>query len=301
VTPMAAGALTAALVVAALGAARRARRRVAATTARRRLAVAEPAVGRSSGLRPGPPIPSVLTRAAADLVGPASADALVGRWVAAVVTAPAGALLVGGPALAAVAAVVVTAGPALAVPLRRAGRAARADRALPQLLDAVARAVRAGASLRHALLDGAEAVAGTALATEAAALARALRDGASLPAALAVFAGPEPAPVRRLAVDALGLADEIGGAPAALVERVGDTARERAAVAREARALAAQARASAVVIVVAPAAFALLGAAADPRIASFLGTPPGVACVTAGLACDGVGAWWMSRLVGRST
>lgn len=300
-SPMAAGVLTAALVLAVLGGARDGRRRRAATTARRRLTAAAPAVGRSSWSRPGPPIPAALNRAAADLVGTASAEALVVRWLAAVVVAPAGALLVGGPVPATLAALVVTAGPALAVRLRRAGRPARADRALPQLLDAVARAVRAGASLRHALLDGAEAVAGTALATEAATVARALHGGAPLAEALAALAGPDPAPVRRLAVAALGLADEVGGAPAALVERVGATARERTAVAREARALAAQARASAVVIVVAPAAFALLGAAADPRIAAFLGTPSGVACVTAGLGCDAVGAWWMSRLVGRST
>jgi tight adherence protein B len=301
VSPVAAGALTTVLVGAVLGTALDAHGRRAAPAARRRLTDLAPAGG-ASGRRPNRrvAVPASLGRLADDLAPTGSADALVHRWLVAVVVGPAAALLIGGPGLAVPAAVVLVAGPVVAARVRRARRPARADRLLPGFLDAVARSVRSGASLRHALLDAADAVAGTALAPEAAALARALGDGVPLADALAAFGGPGPSPVRRLTVDALGLADEVGGAPAVLVDRVADTARERAAVAREARALAAQARASAVVIVVAPAAFAVLGAAADPRIAAFVTTPAGVACVAAGLACDAVGAWWMSRLVGRS-
>jgi tight adherence protein B len=79
---------------------------------------------------------------------------------------------------------------------------------------------------------------------------------------------------------------------------VAATLRERRAVEREATALATQARSSALVIVLAPLAFAALSSLGDPRAGAFLvGTPTGLACLTAGLALDGLGAWWMHRIV----
>jgi tight adherence protein B len=68
------------------------------------------------------------------------------------------------------------------------------------------------------------------------------------------------------------------------------------------QALATQARISAVVITVAPLAFAALGVLGDEHTATFLlRTPRGLACLAAGVALDAFGAWWMARLAGRTT
>ena len=65
----------------------------------------------------------------------------------------------------------------------------------------------------------------------------------------------------------------------------------------EVAAMASQARASALVITIAPLAFAALAAATDDRTAAFLlRSPLGVACLAAGLALDVVAAVWMRRL-----
>ncbi len=47
---------------------------------------------------------------------------------------------------------------------------------------------------------------------------------------------------------------------------------------------------------------ASLGVLGDERTAEFLlGEPAGLACLTAGVALDGVGAWWMHRIAGAAS
>jgi tight adherence protein B len=82
---------------------------------------------------------------------------------------------------------------------------------------------------------------------------------------------------------------------------VTDTLRDRVALDREVAALSSQARASAAVLVVAPIVFAVLAGVADPQVAQvLLAEPLGWACVAGGAVLDGLGALWMTRLVGRS-
>jgi tight adherence protein C len=72
-------------------------------------------------------------------------------------------------------------------------------------------------------------------------------------------------------------------------------------VRREVRALSAQARASAVVIGIAPVAFLLVVAVADPTAIGFLvGSPAGLMCLGSGLGLDALGALWMRRIVARA-
>src|SRR5204863_5217618 len=73
-----------------------------------------------------------------------------------------------------------------------------------------------------------------------------------------------------LVAAALALAAEVGGGPAAALEGVATTLRERIAIERELHALGAQARASAAVMVAAPLLFTAFAAGIDPAIASFL-------------------------------
>ena len=98
-----------------------------------------------------------------------------------------------------------------------------------------------------------------------------------------------------MAALALGLAT--GGARAQAIDGVAATIRARLDARAEARALATQGRVSAIVLATAPVAFCVLAAAGGGGTASFLlRTRPGLACLAAGLALDGLGAVWMAHL-----
>jgi tight adherence protein B len=164
---------------------------------------------------------------------------------------------------------------------------------MPGAIDAVARALRSGASLHAALHEAAAATPGP-LGEELAAVAREGDEG--LVAALDRWAGACPRPEVRLVAAALAMGAETGGAQARAVEGVAAALRQRAAVQAEARALATQARVSAQVMAGAPIAFGALSWSGNA--ARFLvHTRAGLVCLFTGLALDGLGAWWMARIV----
>ncbi len=178
------------------------------------------------------------------------------------------------------------------------GRRRRAEVELVAWIDGATRVVRAGGSLRHALVSGVAAL--PAPGPELARLHDDLLASAPLDEALGRFEAGHPSPSAQLAARSISLAGETGGRPAHLLESIGFTVRERLECDREARALSTQARSSAVVIMVAPVGFAAVAAGADGRVAGFLfGTFTGFACIAGGLALEAVGCWWMARLVGR--
>lgn len=210
----------------------------------------------------------------------------------AVVTGLAG--LARAPGLAAIAAGAAVAGP----PVVLSACSGRADRlleeALPEVLEAVARSLRSGASLHQAVEEAAAAPG--LLGLDLGAVAGEVAAGVPLAAALDGWGRRRPLPAVRLAVSALGLGIEAGGAHARALDGVAATVRARAAVTREVRALSAQARLSALVIVLAPLGFSALAAATDPSTAGFLVTPLGLACLAGGLTLDGLAGLWMHRL-----
>ncbi len=246
--------------------------------------------------RPGPLEAWLTPRlAAADLDWPVTAVAralLLGGLGAGVVT------LAGRPAVglgAALGAVTAVGG----LHLARDRRRARLEAELPALLEAVARALRSGASLPVALREAADtgSAAAEALGTVLTDAAR----GLGLVASLERWADRCPGPAVRLVAGALTVALTVGGSPARGVDGVAATLRERAEVEREARSLATQARASAVVVTLAPVGFGAVGVLGDDHSAGFLlGTPAGLACLVAGLALDAVGALWMHRIARSS-
>ena len=162
----------------------------------------------------------------------------------------------------------------------------------------MARSVRSGASLRQAVEEAAGTVPDP-LGGELRRVCDELKAGVSLPCALDSLARPDALPGARLAVTALSLGNEWGGATARGLDGVAATLRERLAVTDEIRALGAQARMSALVISVAPLAFGAFAAATDPRTATFLlRTPLGIGFVLAGVLLDALGWLWMRRLSG---
>ena len=216
-------------------------------------------------------------------------------WRAVVALSPAAAVLV-GPAVGVVLAGAALAAPVLAPPALRRRADAHLDAALPPALDIVARSLRAGASLRQALADAAVDTPGR-LGDDLRGLVHRASAGIPMPEALEEWGRARPRPGVLLAVAALGLALETGGASARAVDGVAATLRRRLSLQEEAAALSAQARTSAVVLASAPLAVCALTLVGGGGAADFLlRSPLGTACLATGLALDALGWWWMARL-----
>lgn len=165
-------------------------------------------------------------------------------WVGTAVFGTLLALVVASPQAAALAAVTLVVAPLVALRSRRGQGDLRLERAMPAALEAMARSLRSGASLRHALAE-ASAVTGGPLGRELGVVNRQVECGATVVAALEALGERRPVPSLRLAVAALCLGMETGGAQARAVDGVAATLRDRLAVASEVRALSSQARMSA--------------------------------------------------------
>jgi tight adherence protein B len=240
--------------------------------------------------------PSRLASALADAEIPVSAERAWLMWTALTAVGVMAGAALGGPALAVGGVVVGAAGPAFVLRARRGTAAARAEAALPGALEAVARALRSGGSLRQAIGEAASATPG-ALGAELRVVAASTERGTPLVDAMDAWHDRSPRPGVRLAVAALCLGAETGGAQARAVDGVAATLRERLAVEGEVRALTSQTRASMLVIAAAPVAFCVFASSTDPRTATFLfRSPIGLACLAAGLTLDVIGGFWMRRL-----
>jgi tight adherence protein B len=223
-------------------------------------------------------------------------DRIVQVALAVFIVAEVFAFLAGGLALEAVSAVAFVIAAWVALDVMQ-GRAAReVDRALPELLEATARSLRSGASLRVALGEAASHMS-PRLAPGVAAAVTAAERGVPLVEVIDDWAANVPGEGVRLAAAALALSAELGGAAARSLDGVAATLRDRNGLRREVRALSSQARASAVVIGVAPLAFAVVAGSLDRRTIDFLlHTPAGIACLVFGVLLDGLGALWMHKL-----
>jgi tight adherence protein B len=222
-------------------------------------------------------------------------DALWRTWIAAIAIVPPCLWWTAGPGLSALGLVVTAAGPPVVWRANRGRADARLQAALPAALEAMARSLRSGASLRGAVAEAATVVPGP-LGADLAVVARA-SEASGIVAALDAWGERRSLPGVRLAVAALCLGAETGGGQARAIDGVAVTLRQRLGTAAEARALASQARASAAVIALSPLAFCGLTSATDPRVAAFLfRSTAGTAVLAAGLLLDALGALWMARL-----
>lgn len=185
--------------------------------------------------------------------------------------------------------------------VRLGSDATRVDLALPDALEAMARSLRSGASLRLALAE-ASASAPPLLGDGLRGVADAAARGRPLYAAVDHWRDSTPGDGVPLAAAALAMGAEIGGAAARSLDGVAGTLRDRNGLRREVRALSSQARASAFVIGSAPVAFLAFVGLTDPGSVGFLvGTSTGLLCLSSGLALDALGAWWMRRIVARAS
>lgn len=177
----------------------------------------------------------------------------------------------------------------------RRRRAADPDVALQ--LELFARELRGGASMASATVALAEAGDPGLLGVR-----RRLDAGASLRDELDRWASAFPAEEALLVRAVLGLGASTGAALADALDRTAEVIRERRELASELNALTAQSRASALLVAAAPVAFLAVFGLTDPGSLGVLVTSPlGWVCLLAGIGLDGIGFWWMRRLVGTVT
>lgn len=241
-----------------------------------------------------PPAPVREAIARADV--PFDPDTAWQTWISAALLLPTAAWTVSGTAAALLVAMATGAGPPVVLRARRGRSDARLEANLPEAMEAVARSLRSGSSVLQAIEEAGACTTG-ALGDELGAVAARARNGVSLVDALDGLSARRPLGGVRLAVSALCLGAETGGAQAQAIDGVAATVRDRLGLAAEVRALSSQARASATVMGLAPIGFGAFAAATDPRTSTFLfHTSLGLALVVAGLFLDGVGWLWMQRL-----
>ena len=182
-------------------------------------------------------------------------------------------------------------------PNRRRGTAAD-DATVAVWCEQAARSVRGGRSLSRAMTDAADAVpaAGRCFAPALAALSR----GRGLPAALGELDGGPGGPVE-LVQPVLRACAELGGPAAGALERTALTLHGRHTERAERDAAAAQARLSARVLTMLPVSTLALMVLAEDSTRAALRSSIGLAVVAVGLTGNGVGWWWMRRIIRRAT
>ncbi len=209
-------------------------------------------------------------------------------------------VLVASPLVACTAPIVILMAVAEAERRRRArAELARAD-ALPQFVDHLLQRLGAGASLASACRSfaGAGSVAGPG-AEPLDPLTDALARGGTVVEASRAL-GQRTDPSVRLVATTLRLLAANGGPAVPALRRLRHTLIGRAHRHRRAQAQAASALSSAGLLVVAPAAFALVLAGTEPALARFyLRRPLGAACATVSVVLSWLGWWWIQHLSAR--
>jgi Flp pilus assembly protein TadB len=173
--------------------------------------------------------------------------------------------------------------------------------AVAEWCDALARSLRAGTTLRSALMS--IEPTDPALAHRSQAVRQALGRGAIVSTAV-IGLHPDPAsrpqqqsPHLALAAAVLATSGSIGGPAAASLDRLAGALRLRVADGQERSAHSSQARLSAHVLTFVPLALLALLAVTDSDVRAVLSQPTGVALVSIGLALNLVGWWWMRCIV----
>jgi tight adherence protein B len=186
--------------------------------------------------------------------------------------------------------------------VRRRHRAVMPDDAAAWC-DELARRVRSGSTLHEALVA---VEPGHPAVRRAVAPARLALDRGASVAAITESATSRGEPRARptgaehveLVLSVAGACARVGSPAAEPLDRTAAALRLRAADRAERAAQGAQARMSAHVLTIVPAVALALLLVGDPRVRTAVLDPVGLACVVMGGALNGVGWWWMRRIVG---
>ncbi|MGZ4212329.1 MAG: type II secretion system F family protein [Actinomycetota bacterium] len=186
-------------------------------------------------------------------------------------------------------------------PLRRArdarSRNGRIVAQLPDMLRALAAALRAGRNLPQAL-EAARDEASAPLRDSLEAAVSLIGVGYSLDEALDALAARAGTQEAALAAETLQIGRAAGANLPAILDVAVESLAERDRIARDRRAASAQAKLSAAVVAAMPVAFfAMVGSGARDQIRILLGDPIGWALLGAGLTLEAGGALWMRALL----
>jgi len=190
---------------------------------------------------------------------------------------------------------------AISAPVMRArasrGRDRRIDAQLPDLMRALAAAVRAGRSIPQALEAARDEAREPMRALLALTVGR-LSVGAPLSEALDAFAADAGTQDAALVVETLKIGRAAGGNLPLILDVAVESLSERERIARDRRATSAQAKMSALVVGLMPIAFfAIVGSGARDQVHVLFGDPVGWALLAAGLVLEAGGALWMRALL----
>jgi tight adherence protein B len=177
-------------------------------------------------------------------------------------------------------------------------RVAEVESALPDLLERVAAALRAGAVPLVALQEtAAGADLGAAVRAELGRLT-VRAESIGLGPAVAAWAEERPLPAVAAVAAALDVAVSTGGPAAPALDGLAAGLRDRFDAIAEVAALSAQARLSAIVVGAAPVVSLGLSLVCDRRVApTLVATAPGRACLLTGIALEALAAAWMGRIL----
>lgn len=201
------------------------------------------------------------------------------------------------PVVAVLVAFLVGAGPTLYVIYRRNQRVKRFETLLPEALDLIGRALRAGHSLSGALqMAGAEMP--DPVGEEFQQAFDEINFGISAQDALQNLSRRMPSPDLGFFVVAVLIQRESGGNLSEILGNISGIIRERLKLFGKVRALSAEGRFSGLILMFLPFITALLLYMVDPSFMSLLWTDPsGLTFMKAGLVFMVLGAFWMSRIV----
>ena len=206
-------------------------------------------------------------------------------------------MFIGGPVFAVVAA---SAG-AASQPFLRARAARSRDRRLsgqlPDMMRAIAAAVRAGRSIPQALEAARDESSEPLRGALASAVGR-LNVGATLAEALSTFARAAATEDAALVVETLTIGRAAGGNLPLILDVAVESLAERDRIARDRLATSAQAKMSACVVGLMPLAFfAIVGSGARDQMHVLFGDPIGWVLLAGGLILEAGGAMWMRALL----
>jgi tight adherence protein B len=179
---------------------------------------------------------------------------------------------------------------------RRARRQQPTARAVAAWCDNIARRVRSGSSLRDAVI---EAPADPAIERATTHVLLAIDRGQSL--ANAATRVDSAGAHLHLALGVLATASRIGGPSAASIDRAAMLLRQRAADLEERSTQAAQARLSTHVLTAVPLLMLAVLLVTDADVRTVTTSPTGVTCIGLGFMLNGIGWWWMHRIVRTAT
>lgn len=208
-----------------------------------------------------------------------------------------GGFFVGGPILS----VVTCVAGGASEPFLRARATRNRDRRigeqLPDLMRALAAAVRAGRSIPQALEAARDELA-EPLRTAVDAAAARLRVGATLGEALEGFASAAGTEDATLVVETLTIGRAAGANLPLILDVAVESLAERDRIARDRRAMSAQAKMSALVVALMPLAFfVIIGSGAHDQVRVLFGDPIGWALLTGGVILEAGGALWMRAML----